>query len=207
MNPTGSEITTSQETPVSATGMQLGGHGLATRDVSRRAEEQPQGAVEWLKRSLPSLRHDLAAREMAAAAVTGLQTPASPAWVMARIAALLSPYYEKDVPQAVRVMEAEDWAEALAEYPQWAILNAVRWWKSEHNADRRRRPMEGDIATVCRKEMDAVRAAAFILSQPLAPPPAASLPRPDALTAEERRAIAQRTMAEVFDGKKFGGTE
>ncbi|HPC58659.1 MAG TPA: hypothetical protein PK689_06640 [Kiritimatiellia bacterium] len=107
MNPTGSEITTSQETPVSATGMQLGGHGLATRDVSRRAEEQPQGAVEWLKRSLPSLRHDLAAREMAAAAVTGLQTPASPAWVMARIAALLSPYYEKDVPQAVRVMEAE----------------------------------------------------------------------------------------------------
>lgn len=164
-----------------------------------------------MKRSLPSLRHDLAAREMAAAAVTGLQTPASPAWVMARIAALLSPYYEKDVPQAVRVMEAEDWAEALAEYPQWAILNAVRWWKSEHNADRRRRPMEGDIATVCRKEMDAVRAAAFILSQPLsqplAPPPAASLPRPDALTAEERRAIAQRTMAEVFDGKKFGGTE
>lgn len=134
-----------------------------------------------------------------------LQRPANPTWVMARIAALLSPYYEKDVPQAVRVMEAEDWAEALAEYPQWAIQNAVRWWKSEHNADRRKRPMEGDIAAVCRKEMDAVRAAAFILSQPLAPQPAQGLPRPDVPTAEQRREIAKRTMAEVFQGKTFGG--
>jgi hypothetical protein len=126
---------------------------------------------------------------------------------MARIAALLSPYYEKDVPQAVRVMEAEDWAEALAEYPQWAIQNAVRWWKSEHNQDRRKRPMEGDIAAVCHKEMDAVRAAAFILSQPLAPPSAPSLPRPDAPTAEERRQIAQRTMAEVFNAKRIGDAQ
>ncbi len=207
MRQTGSEITTPQGTAGSATGMRLGGHGLATQDASRRAEEHPERAVEWLKRSLPLLRQDRDARDLAAAALIGLQTPAASAWVMARIAALLSPYYEKDVPQAVRMMEAEDWAEALADYPQWAIQNAVRWWKSEHNADRRRRPMEGDIAAACRKEMDAVRAAAFILSQPLAAPPAPSLPRPDAPTAEERRAIAQRAMAEVFEGKKFGGQE
>lgn len=169
------------------------------------SEFHPDVEVEWLKHSLPSLRHDQAAREEAARSVKELQTPANTTWVMARIAALLSPYYEKDVPQSVRVMEAEDWAEALAEYPQWAIQNAVRWWKSEHNADRRRRPMEGDIAAACRKEMDAVRAAAFILSQPLAPPPAPSLPRPDPLTAEERRAFAERTMAEVFKAKKIGG--
>jgi len=206
MKPTGSEIITSQGTPGSETGTQLGGHGLATHDASRRAEEHPQRAVEWLKRSLPSLRHDQAAREMASAALIGLQPPANSTWVLARIAALLSPYYEKDVPQAVRMMEAEDWAEALSDYPQWAIQNAVRWWKSEHNADRRRRPMEGDIAAACRKEMDAVRAAAFILSQPLAPPPAASLPRPDALTAEERREIAAKAMAEVFKDKKIGAS-
>jgi hypothetical protein len=179
-------------------------HGLK---LTTPSELQPDVEVEWLKHSLPSLRHDQAARNDAAQAVKALQVPANPAWVMARIAALLSPYYEKDVPQAVRVMEAEDWAEALADYPQWAIQNAVRWWKSEHNADRRRRPMEGDIAAACRKEMDAVRAAAFILSQPLAPPPAPALPRPDAPTAEQRRAIAQRAMAEVFEGKKFGGGE
>lgn len=154
--------------------------------------------MEWLKRSLPSLRHDLAAREMAAAAVAGLQTTASPAWVMARIAALLSPYYEKDVPQAVRVMEAEDWADALAEYPQWAIQNAVRWWKSEHNADRRRRPMEGDIAAACRREMDAVRAAAFILSQPVAQPQ--SEPEREAVSPErkaEMNAFVQKTIREM----------
>lgn len=207
MRQTGSVISTHHGTADSETGTRLGAHGSAMPDVSRRAEERPLGAVEWLKHSLPSLRHDQGAREMASAALVGLQAPANPAWVMARIAALLSPYYEKDVPQAVRVMEAEDWAEALAEYPQWAIQNAVRWWKSEHNADRRRRPMEGDIAAACRKEMDAVRAAAFILSQPLAPPPAPSLPRPDAPTAEERRQIAQRTMAEVFKDKKIGAGE
>lgn len=207
MRQTGSEITTPQGTAGSETGMLLGGHGSATHDVSRRAEECPEKAVEWLKRSLPSLRHDQAVRDMASAALVGLQTPANPSWIMARIAALLSPYYEKDIPQAVRVMEAEDWAEALAEYPQWAIQNAVRWWKSEHNGDRRRRPMEGDIAAVCRRETDAVRAAAFILSQPLAPPPAPALPRPDAPTVEQRREIAQRTLAEVFKGKNIGGIE
>ena len=173
MKPNVSEITTSHGTPGSEIGMPRGGHGLATRDASPQAQEdRTTAAREWLTRSLPSLRHDQAARDHASRAVKILQVPASAPWVMARIAALLSPYYEKDVPQAVRVMEAEDWAEALAEYPQWAIQNAVRWWKSEHNPDRRKRPFEGDIAAVCRKEMDAVRAAAFILSQPLAPQPA-----------------------------------
>ena len=62
-----------------------------------------------------------------------LEIPADRTWMLARVAALLSPYYEKDVPQGVRKMEAEDWAEALQDFPQWAITNAVRWWKGEHN--------------------------------------------------------------------------
>lgn len=78
---------------------------------------------------------------------------------MARTASLLSPYYEKDVPQGVRVMEAEDWADALAEFPQWAIQKAAQWWKSADNPDRRKRPLEGDIAARARFEMQAVRAA------------------------------------------------
>ena len=94
-----------------------------------------------------------------AGVIEALKRPANPTWVMARIAALLSPYYEKSVPAGVRDMEAEDWAEALADYPQWAIQKAVRWWKSEGNPDRRKRPLEGDIAARCRKEMDAVFAA------------------------------------------------
>jgi len=72
---------------------------------------------------------------------------------MARVAALLSPYYDKNTAQAVREIEAEDWLEALAPYPQWAIERAVRWWKSAENADRRKRPLEGDIAARCIAEM------------------------------------------------------
>jgi hypothetical protein len=160
-----------------------------------------------LTHSLPSLRHDQGARDAARPVVDRLSVNASPEWTMARIAALLSPYYEKDVPQAVRIMEAEDWAEALAEYPQWAIQNAVRWWKSEHNHDRRKRPMEGDIAERCRIEVQPVRAAKYYLDREIVPvaSSAPALPRPSLPDQEERQAISARIMAEVFQGKKIGG--
>jgi hypothetical protein len=69
-------------------------------------------------------------------------------------------------------MEAEDWREALGEYPQWAIERAVRWWKSADNPDRRRRPLEGDIAARCRIEMDGVPSAVLALgmTREVAPP-------------------------------------
>ncbi len=162
------------------------------------------GAVEWLTHSLPSLRHDQAARDRASAVVPQLLSPADTTWTMARIAALLSPYYDKDVPQSVRIMEAEDWADALAEYPQWAIQNAVRWWKSEHNPYRSKRPLEGDIAARCRVEVDPVRAAKVYLSMPMTKT-AIQSERAEIPSADDRRAIADRVMAEVgFRPKKFG---
>jgi hypothetical protein len=90
-------------------------------------------------------------------------TSASGVWISARVAALLSPYYEKDIPQAVRKMEAEDWEQALSGFPQWAIERAVRWWKSDANADRRKRPLEGDIVARCKVEMDGVASASKVL--------------------------------------------
>ena len=100
-------------------------------------------------------------------------------WVMARIAALLTPYYEKDVPQGVRIMEAEDWAEALGGYPKWAIEKSARWWKSADNPDRRKRPLEGDIEARCNVEMESVRYARLMLSSPISKPVA-----PTARTSE-----------------------
>jgi hypothetical protein len=88
--------------------------------------------------------------------VAALSEPANPTWVMARIAALLEPYFDKGTPQGVREIEAEDWAEALCRYPQWALQRAVRWWKSADNPKRRQRPIEGDIEARVRVEMDAV---------------------------------------------------
>lgn len=96
------------------------------------------------------------------ATVAALSQPVEPAWCMARVAALLSPYYDKDTPQAVRVMEAEDWMEELAPYPQWAIERAVRWWKSAHNERRNRRPLEGDISARCIVEMRDIGAVPFL---------------------------------------------
>ena len=95
-----------------------------------------------------------------------LLEPADPVWCMARVAALLSPYYEKDTPQAVREIEAEDWLDALGGFPRWAIEDAARWWKSAENPRRRQRPMEGDIAERCRSAVGDVRAVPVLLRAP-----------------------------------------
>jgi hypothetical protein len=109
--------------------------------------------MQWLMR-LPQLPpNDLPAIHEIQATVDVLSEPCDPTWCMARVAALLSPYYDKDTPQGVRRMEAEDWLEALQDYPQWAIERAVRWWKSADNDHRRKKPLEGDIAARCKVEM------------------------------------------------------
>lgn len=115
---------------------------------------------------LPQLpQSELPAMREIEATVAVMSEPANAAWCMARVAALLSPYYDKDTPPAVRKMEAEDWLEALGEYPQWAIERAVRWWKSEYNADRRKKPLEGDIAARCKVEMRGIGALPEILKR------------------------------------------
>lgn len=98
-------------------------------------------------------------RNELAAQADRLSVPAPGDWIAARVASLLSPYYEKDTPQAVRLMEAEDWVLSLSGKPRWAIDAAVRWWKGPDNDKRHRRPMEGDIAARVGAEMDAVGAA------------------------------------------------
>ena len=118
--------------------------------------EQADHITIWWPRLLTSPLEDQEERDEVAAALPALFEPAEPAWMMARVAALLTPYYTGDVPQGVRMMEAEDWAEALAEYPAWAITKAVRWWKGAENEKRRQKPLEGDIAARARFEMGAV---------------------------------------------------
>lgn len=118
---------------------------------------------------------------------------------MARVASLLSPYFEKDIPQAVRKMEAQDWAAALAEYPQYVVDEAIRWWKSADNPDRRKRPFEGDIAARCRVGMGAINAAKIYLAQPMAKP----TPPREVITPKDREHRA-RFAAEVLEGTGYG---
>ena len=127
------------------------------------SEEKVERGLAWLRR-LPALQPTaLPEKETVLRIQSALMISASGVWISARVAALLSPYYEKDIPQAVRKMEAEDWEQALSRFPQWAIERAVRWWKSDANTDRRKRPLEGDIVARCRVEMDGVASASKVL--------------------------------------------
>lgn len=139
-------------------------NSLTTAASTELTPERIDRGLEWLKRSLPLLNDCPDTRKKAMAAVTALSEPAHPAKVMARVLALLNPYFDKDTPQAIREIEAEDWATALSAYPYWAIEKAARWWKSDDNPDRRKRPLEGDLVARVKREMDAISAAKIKLS-------------------------------------------
>lgn len=119
-------------------------------------ETEVENALEQLTHLL---RYRKGSQQEVQALADALSQPADKQWVLARIAATLSPYYEKDVPNGVKMIEAEDWLEAMSGYPQWAITKAVRWWKSAENDRRKVRPLEGDIVARIKVEMDAVNAA------------------------------------------------
>lgn len=179
---------------------------MTTEIVTQADHQKIDQDLEWLTR-LPQLRPgDLPAMQEVTDRVAALTHPCHPTWCMARVAALLNPYYDKDTPQMVREMEAEDWMEALEGYPQWAVERAARWWKSADNPDRRKKPLEGDIAARCRSELRGIKSLPEILrrkaeGQYFEPSP----PRQKETTAE-RRAIAARVMAETGVAlKKFGG--
>ena len=148
---------------------------------------------------------DLPALVDVKAAVAALSEPCSPVWCMARVAALLDPYYDKDTPQAVRKMMAEDWLVELEAYPQWAIERAVRWWKSAENADRRKKPLEGDIAARCKVEMRGIGSLPELMARKVQGRYIGQeAPRPKQ-SAEERKAIAERVLAAAnFRVKRMG---
>lgn len=182
-------------------GNQSSRNGISTTN-NGLTEEQIDRGLEWLRR-LPRLPQDqLPARADVERISAKLMVPAEPVWCLARVAALLSPYYEKDTPQAVREMEAEDWREALSEYPRWAIERAVRWWKSADNPDRRKRPLEGDIAARCKIEMNGVPSAVKMLELRSMESGSAKDEAPRERLSKER---AAEIMAQAgFSVKKFG---
>ena len=142
-------------------GKQLKQIGIS--NLSELTEDQIDKGLAWL-RHLPKLQQNvLPEKDTVLRIQKTLMTPCSGVWISARVAALLNPYYDKDTPHGVRKMEAEDWEQALSGFPQWAIERAVRWWKSDANADRRKRPLEGDIVARCRVEMDGVASASKVL--------------------------------------------
>ena len=136
---------------------------IGISNLSELTEEQIDKGLAWLRHSPQWQQNALPEKDTVLRIQKTLMTPCSGVWISARVAALLSPYYEKDTPQGAREMEARDWEQALSGFPQWAIERSVRWWKSDANADRRKRPLEGDIVARCRVEMDGVASASKVL--------------------------------------------
>ena len=147
------------------------------------------------------LRSRLATREernQIAALVAEISKPIAPAKLMHRVLALLAPYFATDTPQSVREVEAEDWLAALGDYPEWAVTAAARWWKSDANPDRRKKPLEGDIAARCKVEMGVVSVAKLAVDRfdrgwrPHVEPEREVIPPED---MEHRRKFAAEVMA------------
>lgn len=213
-----SEITTLPRAQYSQTGTQVGAHGSAMPAVTSPQDRQAAlaMAVEQLTLSLRSPLVTQQDRDEMQARAAQLSIPARPEWIAARVASLLSPYYEKNTPQAVREMEADDWVTCLSRYPRWAVDAAVRWWKGPDNASRHKRPFEGDIAARVQIEMAVVRAAnikinAFDTRGPQVVKP----PEPDRqpITPEElmrRAAVSAEIMGRLsaaMSTKPMGATE
>lgn len=178
---------------------------MTTEIATIQDQDQVDQAMQWLTHLHKLPQSDLPEITEVEATVSALSKPCNPTWCMARVAALLSPYYDKDTPPAVRKMEAEDWLEELQGYPQWAIERAVRWWKSSDNADRRKKPLEGDIAARCKIEMRGIHAVPNLLRRKMSGRYIEQEPPRPNQSTEERQAIAKRVLSEAgFSPKRFG---
>lgn len=191
MKAANSMTTTAPRDQPCSTGMQLGEHGSAMLANGQSPQTAAQ-AVAQLRPLLLSPLETEATRNTVEAMVARLSHPAPNEWLLARIAALLSPYYEKDTPQAIREIEAEDWLAELAGSPRWAIEAACRWWKGSENDRRHKRPFEGDIKAQVVEIMGVVKLAnvRIQLFDKGNVKPKSAEPERVILTAEERAAQA-----------------
>ena len=84
------------------------------------AEEATRIASKWPRLLKSPLKGEAEADQVRQGVVV-LSQRADHVWLMARIAALLHPYYVGSAPRGAIKLMAEDWAEELGKYPQWEI--------------------------------------------------------------------------------------
>lgn len=84
--------------------------------------------------------------------------PAPAQWVAQRVVTLLTHYFIAEAHPAALKQIAEDWIDELAEFPEWAIEAACRWWVGRENERRSRKPLPGDISDRAAKFMAPVHA-------------------------------------------------
>lgn len=103
--------------------------------------------------------------------------PAPRPALLARILGLLAHYRHEALPERLEMAVADDWADDLAEFPQWAIEDACQQWR-RHPTKYRYKPLPGDIRNLCEELVEKpavmrsrVRAMLAKTTTPVATPP------------------------------------
>lgn len=172
-----------------------------TTEITHQRQRQTPEEVTRITASWPDLlRQPIATQREAtqlSRQVTELTTPASRKWISGRVATLLSHYFVSSVPSDVMAAMAEDWINELKTLPPWAIQKACRWWMSNDNPERRKKPLPGDIAAQARRELGPVACAEVALKRferANAPVRAAQQPTPSknqSPSAESKARVAE----------------
>ena len=186
------------------------GTNLITVDqVAALPEHVDPQTVATMTRSWPDLakRHltSKEERDLTALAIQKISTPATPRAIAAKVVPILSEYFVALDRAGVSEQVGEIWQDELAPYPLWSIHKACRWWLSKDNANRRRKPLPGDISERCEVEMMLVRIAQRRVDHfdQHGPPPKESEAAPSEPMTDEQRAEFERTLARFTRGRQM----
>lgn len=98
-------------------------------------------------------------RDQMITTIESLSKPAPRAWIQGEVAKTLVHYFVGVIPENFAKSIGADYDHELAEFPAWAIVKARRWWLSNENEYRHRKPMPGDLSARCRVEVAVLRIA------------------------------------------------
>jgi len=65
---------------------------------------------------------------------------------------MIDAYARNDTSETFLTIRANDFMRDLDQYPTWAVIRSIRWWKGHENEFRFRSPFPGDLVERCRLE-------------------------------------------------------
>lgn len=98
-------------------------------------------------------------RDQTITTIESLSKPAPRSWIQGEVAKTLVHYFVGQIPPNFAKSIGADYDYELAEFPAWAIVKARRWWLSNENEYRHRKPLPGDLSERCRREIAVVNMA------------------------------------------------
>ncbi len=73
------------------------------------------------------------------------------------ISEMIDSYARPGVDPEIIKVRAREFMTALDEYPTWAVIRSIRWWRSHENKWRMKHPQHGDISSICHEMTAPIR--------------------------------------------------